>query len=155
MDTESNPEHKQSLPVLPHSGKVDQLKQEMTTTPPTPSSDFEGPMHESTPNLSIEQKLIEGKVVAAVRNIYDPEIPLNIYDLGLIYKIELDPENRVKVQMTLTAPGCPVAGSLPAEVERKIEAVEEVKSAEVELVWDPPWSKDRMSEAARLTLGLF
>src|SRR5918996_54810 len=108
-----DPQPKHSLPVLPHSGKVDQLK-----------------------------------------TIFDPEIPLNIYELGLIYDIDIDPENRVHIRMTLTAPACPVAGSLPAEVERKVESTPEVKSATVELVWDPPWSKDMMSEAAMLQLGL-
>ena len=89
-----------------------------------------------------------------VRTVYDPEIPVNVYDLGLIYEIAIDADNRVKVKMTLTAPGCPVAGSLPVEVERKIAAIPQVKDAEVELVWDPPWDKSRMSEAALLDLGL-
>ena len=89
-----------------------------------------------------------------LRTVYDPEIPVNIYELGLIYDIRVDEQNRVFVKMTLTAPGCPVAGSLPPEVERKIEIIPEVTSATVELVWDPPWTKDRMSEAALLDLGL-
>jgi metal-sulfur cluster biosynthetic enzyme len=75
--------------------------------------------------------------------------------LGLIYRIDIDAQNHVKVRMTLTSPGCPVAGSLPGEVEKKVEAIPEVASAEVELVWDPPWDKSRMSEAAMLDLGLF
>jgi FeS assembly SUF system protein len=101
----------------------------------------------------IERKLVEGKVIAAIRTVYDPEIPVNIHDLGLIYEIDVRPDASVKVMMTLTAPGCPVAGSLPAEVQRKIEAVDEVRDAEVVLVWDPPWDKSRMSEEAQLMLG--
>lgn len=101
----------------------------------------------------IERKLVEGKVIAAIRTVYDPEIPVNIHDLGLIYEIDVRADASVKVNMTLTAPGCPVAGSLPLEVQRKIAAVEEVGEAEVVLVWDPPWDKSRMSEEARLMLG--
>jgi FeS assembly SUF system protein len=101
----------------------------------------------------IERKLVEGKVIAAIRTVYDPEIPVNIHDLGLIYEIDVRPDASVKVKMTLTAPGCPVAGSLPLEVQRKIEAVDEVRDAEVVLVWDPPWDKSRMSEEAQLMLG--
>jgi FeS assembly SUF system protein len=115
--------------------------------------DTPGMQHQSQ-SSSIQQKLVEGKVIEAIRMVYDPEIPINIYDLGLIYEINVDTENRVVVKMTLTAPGCPVAGSLPAEVEQRIEAVPEVKSAEVILVWDPPWDKSRMSESAMLELGL-
>ncbi len=89
-----------------------------------------------------------------LRTIYDPEIPVNIYELGLIYEIAIDPDNQVKIKMTLTSPACPVAGSLPGEVERKIENIPEVKDAEIELVWDPPWDKSRMSETALLDLGL-
>ena len=107
-----------------------------------------------TPELSPEQKKVEEKVILAIRDVYDPEIPVNIYDLGLIYDIEIDSENVVKVRMTLTAPGCPVAGTLPLMVEQKIESVGEVKSAEVELVWDPPWNKEMMAEDARLMLNL-
>ena len=92
-------------------------------------------------------------MIEVIKSIYDPEIPVNIYDLGLIYDIQIDETNAVKVKMTLTAPACPVAGSLPGEVEQKIEAIPEVRTANVELVWDPPWSKDMMSEGAMLDLG--
>ena len=102
-----------------------------------------------------DQRVLHGKIVAALQTVFDPEIPLNVYDLGLIYKLAIDPTNAVKVQMTLTAPGCPVAGSILAEVKRKIEAIPEVPAVNVELVWDPPWTRDRLSEAARLELGLF
>jgi FeS assembly SUF system protein len=102
----------------------------------------------------IEQKLIHGKVIEALRTVYDPEIPVNIYELGLIYDIKVLPDNAVEVKMTLTAPACPVAGSLPGQVEQTIEAIPEVKSATVELVWEPPWSRDLMSEAALLQLNM-
>ena len=102
----------------------------------------------------MSRKLIEGKVIEALHEIYDPEIPVNIYELGLIYEIQVDPDRKVHIKMTLTAPACPVAGSLPGEVEKKVEAIAEVASADVELVWEPPWSRDRMSETALLTLGM-
>jgi len=97
---------------------------------------------------------LEKQVTEALRTCYDPEIPVNILDLGLIYGVEIDDENRVEVRMTLTAPGCPVAGSLPAEVEQKIRRVAGVTAAHVSLVWDPPWDPGRMSESARLELGM-
>jgi FeS assembly SUF system protein len=100
------------------------------------------------------QKLIEGKVIEALRQVFDPEIPVNIYELGLIYHIEVAADDKVRIVMTLTSPGCPVAGTLPGEVQRKVEAVEEVAAAEVELVFEPPWSKGMMSQAAQLELGL-
>ena len=101
-----------------------------------------------------DQKTLEEQIIAALKSIYDPEIPLNIYDLGLIYRLAIQPTYAVKVEMTLTAPGCPVAGDIVAEVKRKIEGIAEVPRVEVELVWDPPWTRDRLSEAARLELGL-
>lgn len=94
------------------------------------------------------------QVVAALRTVYDPEIPVNIYDLGLIYGLDIDAERHVRLQMTLTAPGCPVAQTFPATVQQTIEAVPGVKSAEVELVWDPPWSRERMTQEAMLQLGM-
>ncbi len=149
---ENQSTEKQSLPVLPHSGKAEQMKQEAAVHP-TPM-DFGHAMHRTVGDLSPAQRALESNIVEVIRTVYDPEIPVNVYDLGLIYEIAIDPENRVNVKMTLTAPGCPVAGSLPVEVERKIEAVAGVKDAEVELVWDPPWDKSRMSEAAMLDLGI-
>lgn len=98
---------------------------------------------------------LEEKVVKKIQGIFDPELPVNIYDLGLIYKIDISPENRVHIDMTLTAPGCPVAGTLPPMVERMVATVEGVKEAKVELVWQPAWDKSRMSEAAMLELGFF
>ncbi|MCG3152297.1 MAG: Fe-S protein maturation auxiliary factor SufT [bacterium] len=99
--------------------------------------------------------LLEAKTVEALRTVFDPEIPVNIYDLGLIYGILIDDEQRVQVRMTLTSPTCPVAGTLPIEVENKVREIEGVADAAVELVWDPPWGPDMMSEEAKLSLNLF
>lgn len=101
---------------------------------------------------SVEE--LRERVVEALRTVYDPEIPVNIYDLGLIYRLDVDPEGNVLIEMTLTAPGCPVAQTFPCTVECAVKTVEGVKDVRVELVWDPPWSRDRMSEAALLQLGM-
>jgi FeS assembly SUF system protein len=98
---------------------------------------------------------LEEKVVAVLRTCYDPEIPVNIYELGLIYDILIGENNVVEVRMTLTSPACPVAGSLPPDVQAKIKSIPGVSDAKVEIVWDPPWTQDRMSDAAKLQLGLF
>ena len=96
------------------------------------------------------------RVIAQLRTVFDPEIPVNIYDLGLIYHIQiLDNSKRVHVQMTLTSPGCPVAQTFPGTVEMAVKQLEGVSDCTVELVWDPPWTQDRMTEAARLELGMF
>ena len=98
---------------------------------------------------------IEGKVVAVIKTCYDPEIPVDIFSMGLIYEVEVSDTNDVQVTMTLTSPACPVAGTLPPEVEHKIKAqVEEVNNCTVEVVWDPPWTTDMMSEGAKLELGM-
>ena len=89
-----------------------------------------------------------------LRTVYDPEVPVNIHELGLIYDLVVDPNGEVGIRMTLTSPACPVAGSLPGEVERKVKAVPGVTAVKVDLVWDPPWEMSMMSEAARLHLGL-
>lgn len=160
------------LPVLVQSGKVDELRRQAqaerlsssgpssapldtASSPAAPSVAAPVSAPPSNVTTSIRRKLLEGKVIEAIRQVYDPEIPINIYELGLIYEIDVRDDNSVKVKMTLTAPACPVAGSLPGEVEKRIENVPEVKSAEVELVWEPAWDRSRMSEAAQLELGLF
>jgi len=97
---------------------------------------------------------IKSKVIDVVKKIYDPEIPVNIYELGLIYKIDVDEKNKVNVDMTLTSPNCPVAESLPNEVKENIKKVEGVSDVNLNLVWEPPWDKDKMSEAAKLELNL-
>ncbi|NOZ46417.1 MAG: SUF system Fe-S cluster assembly protein [Chlorobi bacterium] len=96
---------------------------------------------------------IESEILRVVKSIYDPEIPVNIYDLGLIYKVDVDGENKVKIEMTLTSPNCPVAESLPTEVKERVSLIKGVKSVDVMLVFDPPWDKDMMSEEAQLELG--
>jgi len=142
--TASDPGAVVHLPVLVHSGKADELKrlvqsdregQAAAATAVGPagainsSPPADAPASPDSPSRSIQRKLLEGKVIEAIRQVYDPEIPVNLYDLGLIYEIAVADDNSVKVKMTLTAPACPVAGSLPAEVERRIENVPEVKSA--------------------------
>ena len=102
----------------------------------------------------MDRNELRNRIVEALKQIHDPEIPVNIYDLGLIYDIDLDDEGKAAIRMTLTAPACPVAGTLPGQVEQAAKAVEGVSDATVELVWDPPWSQERMSEEARLQLGL-
>jgi FeS assembly SUF system protein len=97
---------------------------------------------------------LEATVIETLRTCYDPEIPVDIYELGLVYDIKVDPNGAVTVNMTLTSPACPVAGSLPGEVESKIRAIPGVAEVKVELVWEPPWTPDRMSEAAKLQLGM-
>ena len=97
---------------------------------------------------------LKDKIIAEVKKIYDPEIPVNIYDLGLIYDIVADEKNNVKVNMTLTSPNCPVAESLPKEVKDSIMKIDEVNKVDLDLVWDPPWDKSMMSEAAKLELNL-
>jgi len=97
---------------------------------------------------------LKRRVIAALRTIRDPELPVNIYDLGLIYALDVAADGGVDIRMTLTAPACPVAQSFPAQVEQAVAAVEGVTRAHVEIVWDPPWDQSRMSEAARLQLGL-
>lgn len=94
-------------------------------------------------------------VISALKGVFDPEIPVNIYDLGLIYDVLIDENHHVDVKMTLTTPGCPVAQTFPGTVEQAVNQVEGVSDCTVELVWEPPWSQDRMSEAARLELGIF
>ena len=97
---------------------------------------------------------IKNKVIEEIKKIYDPEIPVNIYELGLIYKIEVEEKNKVNVDMTLTSPNCPVAESLPKEVKDNIMKVEGVSDVNLNLVWEPPWDKEKMSEAAKLELNL-
>ncbi len=100
-----------------------------------------------------EISTLKEAIVGALRKCYDPEIPVNIYDLGLIYETKVEPSGEVYVRMTLTAPGCPAARILPGEVEDRVRVLPAVKDVKVEVVWDPPWDKDMMSEAAKLQLG--
>jgi FeS assembly SUF system protein len=106
-------------------------------------------------DAAASEDALGANIVAALRSVYDPEIPVNIYDLGLIYDIVESGPGQVGIRMTLTAPGCPVAGSLPAEVQRAVEGLDGVDVCRVELVWEPPWTQERMSEEARLALGMY
>ena len=121
----------------------------LMTPPPTPSAAEEV---EVDPVKTLELK---PKIVDQLVTVFDPEIPVNIYELGLIYDILVDAKGLAVIQMTLTAPGCPAAVTLPAEVQGKVKAVEGVTDARVDLVWEPPWDKDRMTDAAKLQLGIF
>ena len=103
--------------------------------------------------LKMTEKIEHNKLIEALKTVYDPEIPVDIYELGLIYDVFVNEDNEVKILMTLTSPNCPVAESLPQEVEEKIRSIDEVKTAEVEITFDPPWTKDLMSEEAKLELG--
>ena len=106
-------------------------------------------------DTKVHPLVIEAEVMEALRDVYDPEIPVNIYDLGLIYDVAVDEYGVVDIEMTLTSPACPVAGTLPGEVEQKVRGVPGVADVSVELVWEPAWSMDRMSEEAKLELGFF
>lgn len=121
----------------------------MTDPNPVPIQNEAGSLPEA------EVGRIREAAIECLKTVFDPEIPVNIYELGLVYGLEVSSAGVVVVEMTLTSPACPVAGSLPAEVETKLLSVPGVTAAQVELVWDPPWSMDRMSEAARLELGFF
>lgn len=106
------------------------------------------------PESPADVEKLEIRVIEALRTVFDPEIPVNIYDLGLIYELDVAPSGDVEIRMTLTAPGCPVAQTFPGEVEGRVLGVPGVTSAHVDLVWEPPWSQDRMSDAAKLQLGM-
>jgi FeS assembly SUF system protein len=97
---------------------------------------------------------LKDQILTALKKVYDPEMPVNVYELGLIYACDVDAAGQVSIRMTLTAPNCPVAGSLPAEVERAARSVPGVTGVKLELTFDPPWTKDRMSEAAKLAMGI-
>lgn len=102
---------------------------------------------------TIEKKALEDKVIDAIKECYDPEIPVNIWELGLIYEINVTDDPNVNIKMTLTAPGCPAARSLPIEVHERVAQIPEVKDVQVEVVWDPPWTPEMMSQEAKLELG--
>ncbi len=138
-----------SLNVIATNKKVEEFRRDLIANPITP---VEEPVVAKIASPS--QFDLEAKIVAALKTVFDPEIPVSIYELGLIYSIDIADDRAVKIQMTLTAPGCPVAGMIVAEVQRKVAAIEGVKKADIDLVWDPPWTKDRMSEVALLELGL-
>ena len=117
---------------------------------PSPTTDTAGMVPDAAKTEALKPKIID-----AIRTVFDPEIPVNIWELGLIYDVFVDSHGVAAVQMTLTAPGCPAAQSLPVEVANRVKAVEGVTDAKVDVVWEPPWTKDRMSDAAKLQLGLW
>jgi FeS assembly SUF system protein len=102
-----------------------------------------------------EKEQLKQEIVRIIKTCYDPEIPVNIYELGLIYDIDVDDENNAYIKMTLTSPACPVAGSLPIEVENKIKTIDELNDVKVDVVWEPPWDQSMMSEVAKVELGFF
>lgn len=110
---------------------------------------------EGTNNQKLDKQELEEKIIQVLKTCYDPEIPVDIFELGLIYEIKIDDEANVNIKMTLTSPACPVAGSLPGEVETKIKSVEEIKNINIELVWNPPWDRDMMSDVAKVELGMY
>ena len=120
--------------------------------PPTPATTASAQVG---PRDDAKTSELTPKVVEVISTVYDPEIPVNIYELGLIYKIEADAESRVKVEMTLTSPACPSAQQLPSEVRFKVKAIDGVSDAFVDVVWEPAWTKDLMSEDAKIALGMF
>jgi FeS assembly SUF system protein len=117
--------------------------------------EFTGPAH-GKPNLQVNPvaRALEEQVIEQLRSCYDPEIPVNIFELGLIYDIDVNPDGRIAVRMTLTSPMCPVAGSLPPDVEARIRSISGVTDAKVEVTWEPAWTPDMMTEAARLQLNM-
>ncbi len=112
-------------------------------------------LNEAPDQVEIDVEALREPIIDALRNVYDPEIPVNIYDMGLIYNIDIEPDGAVKIDMTLTSPGCPVAQTFPGIVETAVEQIEGVSSAQVEVVWEPPWTPECMTEDARLSLGFF
>ena len=139
-------------PVAPTPADPSLDTSALTAPPPAAESAESAPDVEGDPLKTLE---LQPKIVEQLVTVFDPEIPVNIYELGLIYDVIVDANGLAVVKMTLTAPGCPAAITLPAEVQGKVKSVEGISDARVDLVWDPPWSKDLMSEAAKLELGIF
>ncbi len=137
------------------SGQSAAFPEPGSATPSAGSAQASGSPAPAAPaSTAIDATMLEAKVVEVIRTCYDPEIPVNVYELGLIYEVNVKPSGDVYVKMTLTSPMCPVAGTLPPEIEAKVASVTGVKSAQVDVVWEPPWSPEKMSEAAKLQLGM-
>lgn len=158
-----------SRPMVDNGRDIEDLKVNKIESParggaprllPTVAEPVELPTEEAyggsgvAPTAPVDKEALHGHIVDALKTVYDPEIPVNIYDLGLIYGVDIDDRARVEISMTLTAPGCPVAGMLVQQVAASVGDVPGVNQSHVTLTWDPPWTKDRMSEAAMLELGL-
>jgi len=139
--------------------KIDPSAPDSSKALPTDAAEANSAERDHPPSVSLSSSAADdtllNRVIDGVREVYDPEIPLNIYDLGLIYRIDINEQNHVAIDMTLTSPMCPVAGSLPGEVEMAARGVDGVSEVVVELVWEPTWGPEVMSEAARLELGIF
>lgn len=133
-----------TVPAVPETSDAS------TSTASAGSSQDAGLASDPVATLKLKPRIIE-----ALSTVYDPEIPVNIYELGLIYDILVDASNTVGIRMTLTSPGCPAAQILPGQVASKVREIPDVSDVKVDVVWDPPWDKDKMSEAAKLTLGIF
>jgi FeS assembly SUF system protein len=149
--------HPETSPVQPPAGPNPQVFAE---PPAAEAQAFSGGVPATQPAAEAafpapdESVPINKKIIDVIKTCYDPEIPVNIYELGLIYDVKVDDEDNAHVKMTLTAPNCPAAQSLPAEVKHKIEAMDEIKSASVEIVFDPPWNPNKMSDSAKLVLNI-
>lgn len=128
-------------------------KRELMKNPPLPEGSAERP-YDPEPDLSTESGRLEAAIIDAISEVFDPELPVNVFDLGLIYGIDIDEEKNIAISMTLTAPNCPVAQVLPEEVRETAAKVEGVQSATIDITWDPPWNKGMMSEAAMLEMNL-
>lgn len=129
------------------------LNVDALTAPPPPSATSSQPqIGEIDP---VKTEAMKPAIVDAISTVFDPEIPVNIYELGLIYEIDVDTDSKVGIKMTLTSPACPSAQQLPSEVRYKVKALDGVADCNVEIVWEPPWTKDMMSETAKLSLGIF
>jgi FeS assembly SUF system protein len=154
-DFEQQPAHaapQQPKPAAPVSLPITR-SQPLGAPAASPAGEAARPVADPDPRPD-EGPEINRKIIDVIKTCYDPEIPVNIYELGLIYGVNVDEEGHATVTMTLTAPNCPAAQSLPNEVRFKIEAMDEIKSANVEIVFDPPWTPNRMSDAAKLTLNI-
>ena len=139
-------------------GAVDETPPE-APDPDPPGDAVETPPHEqitedNAPDAPVDPEAVKAQAAEAIRTVYDPEIPVNVYELGLIYDLSVDEAGTVDIKMTLTAPACPAAGFLPGQVESVVQGVPGVSDVRLELVWDPPWGPDRMSDAAKLELGM-
>jgi FeS assembly SUF system protein len=145
-------ERKDPAPRPPEPAKADAPAPPEPAPAPPPSSPSAGSpgAHLESPRPDLREQVVE-----LLQTVYDPEIPVNVYDLGLVYDVDVSPEGDVAIRMTLTSPACPVAGTLPPEVEQKVRSLPGVRSAKVDVVWDPPWDRSKLSEAARLQLGFY
>jgi FeS assembly SUF system protein len=139
-------------PPAEPAASSDGLNVDALVAPPATSSSSQPQIGEIDP---VKTEAMKPAIVDAISTVFDPEIPVNIYELGLIYEINVDTDSRVGVRMTLTSPACPSAQQLPSEVRYKVKALEGVTDCNVEIVWEPPWTKDMMSETAKLSLGIF